>query len=80
MSTRTNPAPVELCAPQLKLATPGPTRLEDGARASLDRCAGHVLTDAEWACARGRLLVFMTILRSWALRGEIISFRTEEEQ
>ncbi len=53
-----------------KPADRGPTRLEDGARASLNRCAGRVLTDAEWARARGRLLEFMNILRNWDRQGE----------
>jgi hypothetical protein len=47
------------------LVTADSTRSEDGARTSLNLCAGRVLTDEEWACARAKLLEFLKILRTW---------------
>jgi hypothetical protein len=55
-------------------------RLEDDARRSLDRHAGRIFTDAEWAHARSRLLEFVTILREWDRPSKITSFRTEPEK
>lgn len=42
-----------------------PVALETAARAALGMRAGHVLTDAEWAAARSKLLEFARILRGW---------------
>ena len=42
-----------------------PDERETAARMAVDARAGRVLTDAEWAKAKARLVEFVAILRSW---------------
>ena len=46
----------------------GSHRLEDAARAAIERRADRTLNEAQWIAARRRLLAFLRILRDWDRR------------
>lgn len=42
-----------------------PKQLEAAARAAIELRAGRILTDAEWAAMRARILEFASVVRAW---------------
>jgi hypothetical protein len=52
---------------------PRPGSTEGTARAALDLRAGRILTDADWAVAKDRLLEFFNILRGWDRKARAVS-------
>jgi len=39
--------------------------LENGARTTLDSCAGRTFSDEEWIQARAKLIQYTAVLRDW---------------
>jgi hypothetical protein len=49
-----------------------PANSDAAARAALESVAARPLTDAEWERARTRLVEFVTILRDWEQKAEVL--------
>jgi len=50
-----------------------PESLEGAARAALDSRASRILTDADWAVAKDRLLEFFHMLRGWDRKARAVT-------